>query len=527
MAYKPIDTLTETIAAGNRCAICGQPALRVIHVTDFPDYVECSSCKSAFILAEDGEHVLYGKIHPDFPETREIALKQWMILAAVQQVAELERPQPEVEKPETPVIPAAKPSPVEPEIDKIEPPAPEPQQPSEPAPMPLETPQPQAEEIPDRTPKIFDSEKTPVKPDSGKSFSALWKEEPLPSPGLLHPKDNKKEKMPPAAEKPEPVFVQEPDEVVPEEPGRPPVPAASEAQVKKPAAASESYPQKTDLERAPVFIPHSMESRQPPGVPEEIAPPQEIPEAPAVDAKILEKGQPQEPEPGIRYRVVLSGSQIKFPYKVCSHCMTSPASSSLSLTAFLPNSEDSTQRVPTPIRIPLCSRCRKRASAQSEAENTQRSRAFLYSAGSSLLLILLLLITGIPGRVGSFFIGSFLILITASIGFGIPLLILLEQSSKFPPPADAFYVLSTLFLAPSPPQDLTIFDWRNRGYAELFHLANRTSTVKSVHQVEDQGPLLPPKPPTPEPSAEQQGQMPPDALKNTEESQPEDTGNLS
>ncbi len=407
MSHKPINSLSDDSFEGQPCSICGNSSIQVIHISNFPDYVECPQCGSAFILAEDREHILYGKINPEYPDTRAAALKQWTLMDAVLKAAIPERP---VEESAFPGIKQA---------DTDEP--------------------------------------SPATPDEP-SLASLWKAEPLPDPQEL---------------------LQE-EEIVQEEISRP-----DEDQLQQ-SLSEQSLP---SLERSPVFLPKFNEalsvSDDPPG-----SSPMEKPAA--VDLEPYPVSAAREPEPGKRHRVVLSGSQVRFPYKVCSHCMTSPASSSLTLTAFLPDSEDTEQRVPTQIRIPLCITCRKRASARSDQENKARSKAFLYSAFSGLLLILILLLTGLlRASAVNAFLASFLIIITAIIGFSVPLLILLDRTNRIPPPEDAFYILSTLYLPPSPPQGMTVFDWRSAGYAELFHLANRSVTVKTVHEVEDQGPRLP------------------------------------
>jgi len=514
MTYTPIDILPEDVAAGSACAVCGQPALHVIHISGFPDYIECRQCRSAFIFAEDQEHVLYGKINGNFPETREMALKQWILLDVVQRIAQKERspgrgktaedPVPFVQAEagqaeesrsvpgyaETPLAAAAQPGAPQTTPEPHQPapadavPAGKPA-PAEPVPASKQLDLPAAAEVspsPENnvTENRREQESPPPLPEIKQaepsekpgSFSALWKAEPMPAPDLLLDpgKHDRIQAAPP------------------------------------PAPPSE----KAGLERSPVFIPPGNQAEAP-SLPVRTTGKEEETERAAVEGKGVPKIQAREPQAGIRFRVVLSGSQIKFPYKVCSHCLTSPASSSLSMTAFLPDVSDSSQRVPTPIRIPLCTSCRKRASAQGEEEKQARSRAFLYSAGISLLLIFLLLLTGILGRLDSVFLGSFLILVTATIGYGIPLVILLERSSHFAPPADAFYVLSTLFLPSSPQQDMTVFDWRNHGYAELFHLANRSVTVKSVHEVDDQGPVLPQR----EPESAGAGPQSPHAMERT------------
>lgn len=407
MSHKPISSLSDDSFEGQPCSICGYPSLKVIHISTFPDYIECPRCGSAFILAEDHEHVLFGKINPAYPDTRAAALKQWTILDDVLKTAIPERPVEESVSPD-------------------------------------------AENADPGEPSQYASDTS--------SLASLWKAEPLPDPREL---------------------IQE-DEIVEKIKSQPAVDQPQQASTKSTAP---------NLERTPVFLPQLNEAQP---VPDDTPDSSLIEETTANDKEPDPANEAREPEPGKRQRVVLSGSQIRFPYKVCSHCMTSPASSSLTMTAFLPDSQDPSQRVPTQIRIPLCSTCRKRASAQSEQEKKARSKAFMFSASSGLLLIFLLLLTGLLRASGvNVLLGIFLIIITATVGFSVPLLILLERTNRIPPPEDAFFVLSTLYLPPSPPQEMTVFDWRNPGYAELFHLANRSVTVKTVHEVEDQGPRLP------------------------------------
>ncbi len=411
MSHKPISSLSDDSFEGQPCSICGYPSVQVIHISTFPDYIECPQCGSAFILAEDCEHVLFGKINSAYPGTRAAALKQWTVMDDVLKTAVPERPVQESAFPDTETA----------DTDE---------------------------------PRLYASDTS--------SLASLWKAEPLPDPRELIQEDE-----------------------IPEEINSQPV----LDQPQLPSTRSTA----TGLERAPVFLPQLNESQP---VPDDTPDSSPIEETSARGNEQDPAYRAREPEPGKRHRVVLSGSQIRFPYKVCSHCMASPASSSLTMTAFLPDSQEPSERVPTQIRIPLCSTCRKRASAQSEQEKKARSKAFLYSASSGLLLILLLLVTGLLRASGvNVLLGIFLVIITATVGFSVPLLILLERTNRIPPPEDAFFVLSTLYLPPSPPQDMTVFDWRSPGYAELFHLANRSVTVKTVHEVEDQGPRLPNKEP--------------------------------
>lgn len=92
MASTPRANIAGDAARGLHCAICGQEALRVVHVERLPDYVECANCKSAFIMEEGGERVLYGQIAEGYPQTSQFALKQWVWMEAVETRAQEERP---------------------------------------------------------------------------------------------------------------------------------------------------------------------------------------------------------------------------------------------------------------------------------------------------------------------------------------------------------------------------------------------------------------------------------------------------
>jgi hypothetical protein len=82
----------DSYALGRACAICGQPALVVIHLERLPDYVKCSKCDSAHILAEGSDRVMFGSIPETYPQTREFALKRWVELNQVEWRAAAERP---------------------------------------------------------------------------------------------------------------------------------------------------------------------------------------------------------------------------------------------------------------------------------------------------------------------------------------------------------------------------------------------------------------------------------------------------
>ena len=92
MTPTPSLTLNDDYVDGLGCAICGQPALQVVHVETFPDYVTCGNCGSAFVVEEGGDRVMYGKIDNAYPETQHVALRQWIWLETAEEQAASEHP---------------------------------------------------------------------------------------------------------------------------------------------------------------------------------------------------------------------------------------------------------------------------------------------------------------------------------------------------------------------------------------------------------------------------------------------------
>jgi hypothetical protein len=82
-------------------------------------------------------------------------------------------------------------------------------------------------------------------------------------------------------------------------------------------------------------------------------------------------------------------------------------------------------------------------------------------------------------------IGAATLFALAVLGYAIPLLILLPRAERFPPPKDAAFILTTLRVSEDAGEDETVFEWRNRGYAELFRQVNRRRAVGAVAAVAD------------------------------------------
>lgn len=120
MAGTPKPTLEPGYTQGRLCPVCGQAGLQVRHMERYPDFVTCTNCESAFVVEEDGERVMYGKLPVNYPDTRQFALNEWAWPEAIERRAQAERP-PAAGPAATPS--AAPATPPEPEPTTFPPPA--------------------------------------------------------------------------------------------------------------------------------------------------------------------------------------------------------------------------------------------------------------------------------------------------------------------------------------------------------------------------------------------------------------------
>lgn len=92
MTALPALTVSDSFVDDLACPICSASELSVQHIDNFPDYVTCGNCGSAFVVEDTGERVMYGRIPPEYPQAAEFALKQWVWLEAVRSRAAADRP---------------------------------------------------------------------------------------------------------------------------------------------------------------------------------------------------------------------------------------------------------------------------------------------------------------------------------------------------------------------------------------------------------------------------------------------------
>ena len=437
MPNTPRITIEDGLVQSWACAICGEPKLRVAHVEKLPDYVSCANCGSVFVMEEGGERVMYGKIHPQFPETAEMALRQWAWPEVIQQNAMLERSAPASE-PETPGQDMF-------ELEGLPEPAPPAISHSVPGPDR------QAVAASDDT-----TEEKPSRPTDGGAqepaarFAAL-----LRSYEEAPPLEVPEEAAPAAAtELRQPAWPPPVEQVHVPEPDQPMVADASPA------------------------LAEATETPVPTGPPRPGASAPEIPSPISASGSQIAAGV--EPPPGVRYQVQIKDSRFRLPKNTCAHCLRIPSGRNLTILA--PAPAGSQRRV---LRLPvsLCSVCFQRSIARSPEESGAKLQAHLISALVALLLVISALGVRLVNLQEGPGIGALVLLILAVVGYGAPAFFLLGRSSRFPPPADALYVRSTLILRPvAEPAGLS-FEWRNQGYADLFHEANNKVVTGPAVQV--------------------------------------------
>jgi len=421
MPSKPRTSLLDSYIEGKRCAICGRPALKVMHNANLPDFVVCSGCESAFVVEDDGERVMYGKISEEYPQTAQFALRQWAWLEAVDRKATTER------------------SPADTRAGQAVPLDTRPDPPTPPAQAPLDTgPDPIA--IP--TPLDTGPEKLPPMPEPAETPEA---DQPAPAhfpfdEAVTAPPDDLD--VPSFESSPSRPFG---DEILgPEAIQRPP---------KKPA------PGLIDAE-------HGMDQT-------------------GVEEVSGYKPPAGDPPAGTRYRLALKGAHVRIPTNFCAHCGATPVRSKLAVSGTLPKGQSLGQRVPTVFHIPLCASCTKRASRKGPEEKGARLQAFLVSTLIALVLLVASLAWGIIDFQTRPLPSAIITIIFAALGFTIPTYLQLSRIKGYPLPPDAAYVQSTLLVPRETQGLETAFEWRNERYAEIFAKANESAALGNMIKVKD------------------------------------------
>lgn len=500
MALRARLELEDSFAREQACTICGQPALSVVHLKGFPDYVTCARCGAAFVMEEGGQRAMYGSIPPEYPETRDFALKKWTSLEAIAALAEAERPRPAEDRrgaQELAAVPVAAPLPkagllaglprveipeADPEAPLAEPPVvAEPVVAPEPSLEPIDWPEPaaeaQASSAPDGAPEPFGW--PPPAAEAEPAAGAEPPDEPF--------------SWPAPAPEAQPASGAEP----PDEPFEWPTPAAQAesrieaeaepAAVPPPAAGPFTWPPAPagpEPTPEPVLPPEPLPSMQPApadaGAAEPVA---KVAPEPAPPEQVLE------PPAGRRFRVRYMGTQARIPPGICTHCLRTTARRNL-VVAGVATGPDGQPRRAT-FTLPLCNSCYRRARARSDEERSARLMAHLTSVLLGAVVMVSALALGLVTFATSPLVDVALLAVLGLCGYGIPALLLLSRSGRMPPPEDALFVRSTLLVGAQPGAGETLFDWRNPGTASRFQEANPGETGDTIFEVAD--PLARPK----------------------------------
>ncbi|MGA9534138.1 MAG: hypothetical protein WBR18_15580 [Anaerolineales bacterium] len=203
------------------------------------------------------------------------------------------------------------------------------------------------------------------------------------------------------------------------------------------------------------------------------------------------KLEPQEPEPGIRYRVVMGTSDVNFPGELCAHCNGAPIVSKLPVNTAVFQGSGLGDRQMVTYRVPLCANCTERAYARSEEQQTARLQAHLISVLVAMFLVVGALATRLVDFQDSVGLDLAIILVLAGMGYIIPVTFLLIRASRFPQPEDSRYVETTLRVPADTEGMETAFEWRNPIYARQFVATNQEQAVSGamkVHEREYEGP---------------------------------------
>ena len=240
-------------------------------------------------------------------------------------------------------------------------------------------------------------------------------------------------------------------------------------------------------------LPAVFRTRPDPAAAEPAAPPTPTgaPRKPPKPARASPQRQSAEPPAGQRFRVVTTGESVAFPWKVCAHCLRSPAPGRVSIVGVLPDRTQPSRSRSMTLTLPLCADCQRRARARSGAEKSARLQAFLVSTLVSLLLFVGVLATQVVDFSQSLGLSLLILAVLLAIGYGVVLPLLLSRARRLPPPDDATYVRSTLRIASGGQEGEVAFEWRNRGYADLFHQANQERARGGATPVADPAPAPP------------------------------------
>jgi hypothetical protein len=453
-------TLNDDFIDGMSCAICGCSNLKIVHIEVYPDFVLCEACDSAFVVGDEGNWVMYGKIASDYPKTRGFAHRRWTWLQAVAEHAEKERSEWEVTEGQEDLPPAEIKAAKLQEKAAIAAPIPETAATSLPQGRAVQGPPSLGALL--RKVEQAEKEAETVAPEPlalESKFAVLGEESQVEAPQAF------------AAAQPDGKTLGEA--------------IAQEAKtLRRPEQAFEEAIE-MELEEEPLpEHPSSSESAAPFEAgrirEQELAEPAPI--IPEVSPSPFE-WKPAEPDSGKRYRVTVRGDQLKHPKNLCAHCLGQPYKE-FAIPGSLPDVKNPGKRRRFAFDLPLCRDCMQRTKSVSEEEKNARLLAKLVSGLIALISMVALLAMGLVKLDQYPLAGIFFLLSFAALSYTVPSLLLHNRANRYPPPEDAAFVLTTLLIEAAGEGE-TKFEWRNPQYAQLFQQVNYGSVVGEIELIED------------------------------------------
>jgi hypothetical protein len=442
----------DDFVAGLDCAICTAAALRVNHLSKFADYISCDECGSSFVIEEDGDRVLFGKVSDEYSDTKKVVIKNWMSLTVVSRLAGSERLRREIEASRSQE--GRSPEEAEAQLDGVSEPIPEAPEVS----LPEES---QDEDVPG-----IHEDVTVV--DLKARLSAI-PERPTELPEGFPPMDT------PGRD------VRE----IPEEGPQEEAEVIDALEVPEAMALEDVEAGIDDAVEPGVeipIVPPPVEKAVPePPVQEQVKPSPSADVAPTRSKETIEEAAEGMPE--TYYRVRLEGESVYFPAKACVHCMKTPANHKTSVIGSLPAGSSGGRRRRAVFSVPICTECRQKFSARSEAQKNARLQAHLTSLIVGLALVVAAVGLEVIDMSRNAAVGLLLAGIIAGVGYLLPIGFLLARAERISPLRESHLVRTTLLVhPPDEPVAESLFDFRNKEYAQLFRESNPNAAVGEVKQ---------------------------------------------
>lgn len=83
---KPKWEIPDSWAANGRCPVCGVQRLKVVHLPNYPDYLNCASCELSFDVEDGGRHIHIKYLSEKYESTDKSIYDHWLDVSKVNTV---------------------------------------------------------------------------------------------------------------------------------------------------------------------------------------------------------------------------------------------------------------------------------------------------------------------------------------------------------------------------------------------------------------------------------------------------------